>query len=131
MSWLSAAWTRNKGAIASAVSVVPGIGGIAAKVVNSIKTGDYVSPIEDPRVIAERERINAVAQAEQDRLRDVASNSVAQLGYSATTAAAAAIGPPGNAYQRVMQIANGNPVLAIGGAFVVLIILYMLLKRGR
>jgi hypothetical protein len=40
MSWFSAAFTRAKGAIGAAVSVIPVVGGVAAHAITSIHTGD-------------------------------------------------------------------------------------------
>lgn len=135
MSWLSAAWTRNKGAIAGIVGSVPVVGGVLSAGVNAIKTGDYKGvpvPAGDANLRAEADRIAEYRrqQAEQDRA--FASNEIARIGYGATTKAAAAVGPDGNIYQSTLALGASNPLYLAGGAIVVLLLLFLLFsKRGK
>lgn len=127
MSWLSALYQRNKHVIASAVSVVPGVGGILAKGVESINTGDYRNVQPSASVAQQQAQINALAQQQVDAARQAAANATAQAGVQA----AAAIGPPGNPYQRFLQIFGGNPMAAIGAVIAIMLLLYLVIRKRK
>lgn len=133
MSILSAAWQRNKSAIAGLVRTVPVVGGVAGSIVERINTGDYVDPgsvgAVDPAIQRAIEEANAFNRAEADRLRQAAADSVARIGAGATLTAANAIGPPGNKYGRALDILRANPVYMFVVAAVVLFVVVSLARK--
>jgi hypothetical protein len=133
MSWLSAAWQRNKGAIGSIVGAVPVVGGVLKAGVNAINTGDYKNvpvPAGNAALAAEAQRVQDFAKAEADRVREMAAAEVARIGYASTTQAAAAIGPPGNIYQSALAFNAKSPLAIAGYVALGLLVLFLVLKAG-
>lgn len=144
MSWLSAAFTRNKHVFQNIAKTIPIVGGAAAAAVGSIHTGDehkdasgqWVSnktgaPVYQPpsaELQAEIDRVNAINKKLVDDARQAAADSVARVGGGAVLETAARLGPPGNQYEGVLAAAK-SPFGMVGIAAVAIVVILLVARK--
>lgn len=140
MSWLSAAWQRNKHiikpvAIGAAVLATGGLaGGViagAAKIASGALGKDTGA------------RVETVLRDGLDNVRTEAAQTIAGAGIAGSLAAAGRVAPPGSAISITGELAQNvaldkpilfglklNALLGIGGALIVLILVFVMTRRS-
>jgi sorbitol-specific phosphotransferase system component IIBC len=123
------------------VSTVPIVGGAAAGLLDNIHTGDeHVDPVTGQWVMngtgnpvvsapsaalqAQIDATNAFNAAEVARIRQQAADLAAKAGV----AVGAQIGPAGNIYQQMIDVAGKNPVLAVAAVAGLVGLVYLAVK---
>lgn len=141
MSMFSSFFTRAKGAIATGLSVIPVVGGVASRAVENIHTGDehfdeargvWVSNSTGNATVgppsaalqSEVDRVNAQNAAILAAARQSAADSIARIGTGAAITAAAAVGPDGNVYSRM-----SNPAFLLGALAVILLLFFLVFRK--
>lgn len=144
MSWLSAAWKRNSGAIkkvggavlgAAAIAVTGGaalpvvLGAAGAAGVSATVAAARGAPDAVRQAAAQdAEMRRQVAAAETDRTRQAGANMVATVGTGASLGLAQQLSPTGTAVDVGMTIKQYAPYIA--GGVVLLVIVFMLSRKG-
>lgn len=124
MSWFSAAFTRAKGAIGAAVSVIPVVGGVAAHAITSIHTGDEHKDPATGQWVLNSQTAGMVPQGNDlaGRIVQAAATLAPQPVYPVQQPQPAT--PASGAFGEVAK----SPVMLFGGIAVAGLLLYLAMR---